>query len=339
MSNRFIVPSKTAELFRFGRWAWQTIIVRHWLVVLVFLLIVGAFLSLRLNVFFSTHNLLNVARTFSWIAIAAFGESLVIIVGGIDLSVGAVMALAGLISALGMRLGVPVSLAIAAGLLTGGLVGWLNGTIIGHVKLPPFIVTLGTMSIARGVTHGLSGGWSVTDLPEGFRALGQSDLPLGPIPIPLPVLFMVGLAALIGLLMGQTSLGRYVYTLADNEQALLASGIRVAQVKVSVYTLCGMLAAAGGLLMTARLGVAAPSAAEGYELDIIAAAVIGGTSLFGGQGSIPGILIGAAIMQMLGNGLVLLGFSAYWQMAALGTMILVFILLDYWRRQKWAKGA
>jgi ribose transport system permease protein len=339
MSGEPTLSAKTISgLARFGRGIWHMTIGRHWLVVLVLLLVLGAFLGLRLDVFFSLHNLLNVARTFSLIAIVAIGESLVIIIGGIDLSVGAVMALAGLISALCMRCGAPVPLAIVAGLSTGGLIGWLNGTIISRVKLPPFIVTLATMSIARGITHGLSGGWSVTDLPEGFRVLGQQNLSLGPIPIPLPVLFMTGLAALIGLLMGQTSLGRYAYTLADNEQALLVSGVRVAQVKTSVYVLCGLLAAVGGLLMTARLSVAAPSAAEGYELDIIAAAVIGGTSLFGGQGSIPGILVGAAVIQMLRNGLVLLGFSAYWQMAALGTMILLFILLDYWRRQKLVKG-
>ncbi|HUX76273.1 MAG TPA: ABC transporter permease, partial [Anaerolineae bacterium] len=131
-----------------------------------------------------------------------------------------------------------------------------------------------------------------------------------------------------------TVLGSYIYTLASNERALLVSGVKVAQLKVLVYTLCGLLTATGGVLMTARLGVAAPTAAVGYELDIIAAAVIGGASLFGGQGSILGVFLGAAIMQMLRNGLVLLGFPAYWQTAAIGTMILAFILLDYWRRQR-----
>ena len=335
MSEKAITPSRTTSGFpRLVQRTWRTIIGPHWLVLLVLLFVVGTFGGLRPKVFFASRNLLNIARTFSYIAIAAFGESMVIIIGGIDLSVGAVMALAGLISALCMRLGLPVPLAVAAGLLTGGLVGWINGTIVGHVQLPPFIVTLGTMSIARGLTHGLSGGWSVTDLPQGFRALGQQDLLLGPLSLPLPALFMLSLAVLIGLLMGQTALGRYVYALADNEQALLVSGVQVARVKMVVYTACGLLTAAGGLLMTARLGVAAPSAALGYELDIIAAAVIGGTSLFGGQGSVPGILVGAAVLQMLGNGLMLMGFSSYWQTAVLGTMILGFILLDYWRRRK-----
>jgi ribose transport system substrate-binding protein len=322
---------KVSLLERLNRY-WRTTIGRYPAVVLMLLLVVAVLSSFQQRTFFTGPNLLNVARTFSWLAIAAFGESLVIIIGGIDLSVGAVMGLSGLISALCMQFGLPVPLAILAGLATGVAVGWLNGTIVAHVQLPPFIVTLGTMSIVQGLTHGISGGWSVTDLPYGFRSLGQSDLVLGPISLPLPFLFALGLAVLVSILTNQTLLGRYVYTLADSEQALRISGINVAQVKVVTYGLCGLLTATGGLLMTARLGVATPTAATGYELDIIAAAVIGGTSLFGGKGSIFGVLLGAVFMQILRNGLVILGFPAYWQEAALGAMILLAILLDYWQR-------
>jgi ribose transport system substrate-binding protein len=329
------LPTKSrSNVLRMLARLWRTTIGRYPVVVLLLLTVVGILSSLQQRTFFTGPNLLNVARTFSWLAIAAFGESMVIIIGGIDLSVGAMMGLAGLISALCMQIGLPVSVAIVAGLATGGLVGWVNGTIVAHVKLPPFIVTLGTMSVVQGLTHGLSGGWSVTDLPQGFRVLGQSDLVLGPISLPLPFIFVLGLAVLVSLLTNQTLLGRYVYALADSEQALRISGLDVDRIKVTTYTLCGLLAAAGGLLMTARLGVATPTAATGYELDIIAAAVIGGTSLFGGKGSILGVLLGAAFMQVLRNGLVLLGFPAYWQEAAMGAMILLAILLDYWQRQK-----
>jgi ribose transport system substrate-binding protein len=313
---------------------WRMTVGRYPVVVLLLLIIVGLLSSLQQQTFFTGPNLLNVARTFSWLAIAAFGESMVIIIGGIDLSVGATMGLAGLNSAMCMQIGLPVPLAILAGLATGALIGWTNGTIVARVKLPPFIVTLGTMSVVQGLTHGLSGGWSVTDLPQGFRMLGQSDLVLGPISLPLPFIFVLGLAVLVSLVTNQTLLGRYIYALADSEQALRISGLNVAQVKMTTYTLCGLLAAAGGLLMTARLGVATPTAATGYELDIIAAAVIGGTSLFGGKGSILGVLLGAAFMQVLRNGLVLLGFPAYWQEATMGAMILLAILLDYWQRDK-----
>jgi len=318
---------------RFWRGIWRLLLGRHEIVVLVLLLIIGTFLSLRTDTFLTWNNLSNISRAFSWIAIAAFGESMTIIIGGIDLSVGAVMALAGLITARSLEADLPVPFAVTAGLLTGGLVGWVNGTLVGRVGLPPFIVTLGTMSIARGITFGLTGGWPVRNLPPGFRLLGQQDLLLGSLSLPLPFLIMLGLAVLVNLLMGQTVLGNYIYTLASSERALLTSGVNVVQIKTLVYTLCGVLTAMGGLLMTARLGVAAPMAAIGYELDIIAAAVIGGTSLFGGEGSVLGVLLGAAVMQMLRNGLVLLGLSAYWQTAVMGTMILAFILLDHWRRQ------
>jgi len=306
---------------------------RHEFAASVLLLGIGAFLSLQTDTFLIGNNLSNISRAFSWIAIAAFGECMVIIIGGVDLSVGAVMALAGLISALCLRAGVATPLAIGAGLLTGGLVGWVNGTMIGRVKLPPFIVTLATMSVVRGLTSVLTGGWPVRNLPPGFRALGQYDLQIGPLALPLPTSIMLGLAVLVSLLLNQTVTGKYIYTLSRSERALLVSGVNVVQIKILVYTLCGLLAAVGGLLMTARLGVAAPTAAMGYEVDIIAASVIGGTSLFGGEGSIFGVLLGAAIMQTLRNGLVLLGFPAYLQTMTLGTMILLAILFDYWRRQ------
>jgi ribose transport system substrate-binding protein len=233
-----------------------------------------------------------------------------------------------------MQIGLPVPLAIVAGLAVGGLAGWLNGTVVAHVKLPPFIVTLGTMSVVQGLTYGLSGGWPVTDLPHGFRLLGQSDLLLGPVSLPLPFVLVLGLAILVSSLTNRTLLGRYIYALADSEQALRTSGVNVAQVKVATYTFCGLLAAIGGLLMTARLGVATPTAARGYELDIIAAAVIGGTSLFGGKGSTLGVLLGAAFIQSLRNGLVLLGVPTYWQGAAMGAVILLSISLDYWQRER-----
>jgi ribose transport system permease protein len=311
---------------------------RHEIIALALALVIGSVLSLRLGTFLTKPNLLNIARTFSWIAIAAFGESIVIVTGGIDMSVGAVMALAGLVSVMGMKAGLPVTAAIAAGLLVGVLVGWINGVVVGRVRLPPFIVTLGTMSIVRGIIFGLSGGWSFCVMPAGFRMLGQHTLSLGPLPLPLPVIIMLALATLLHLFMRHTVLGNYIYTLGNSERALVSSGVNVAAIRVLVYILCGALAATGGLLMTARLGVAAPTAATGYELDIIAAAVIGGTSLLGGEGSIPGVLLGAAILGILHNGLVLSGFSGYWGIAANGTMNLIFILLDRWRRQREDRG-
>jgi ribose transport system permease protein len=304
------------------------------LFVFVLLLIVVLLLSFTTDTFLSSNNLQNVARNFAWIAIPAFGESLVIIIGGIDLSVGSVMALAGLVSALALRFGLPNILAILAGLAAGALVGWINGTLVGRVRFPPFIVTLGTSSVVRGIIFGLAGGWPVRDLSPSFRFLGQADIRLGSLPIPVPVLVMSVLALLVYALLNRTILGRYIYALGDNEQALIVTGIGLPQIKTVVYTLCGTLTAVGGILMTARLGVAAPTAAVGYELDIIAAVIIGGTSLFGGEGSTLGVLLGAVFLQVLRNGLVLLGIPAYWQTAALGSIILLALLLDFFRQNR-----
>ena len=203
---------------------------------------------------------------------------------------------------------------------------------INMVSMFAFIVTLGTMSIVRGIALSLTGGWPVRTLPPAFRMLGQYDLPLGSWLIPLPFLIMLGLAVLSSLFLNQTVLGGYIYTLGSSERALRVSGVNPTQIKILVYSLCGVLTAIGGLLMTARLGVAAPTAALGYELDIIAAAIIGGVSLFGGRGSILGVLLGAVFLQVFRNGLILLGFPSYWQSVTIGAVILVAILLDSWRR-------
>lgn len=324
------VPSRTSGVHPLRR-GWTTLISRQELVIVTLLLLVGTALSLGTETFLSRTNLFNIARACSWIAIAALGEALVIIIGGIDLSVGAVMALAGFVCALCLQADWPVPAALLAGLLTGSLVGWVNGVLIGRIGLPPFIVTLGTMSLARGVVLGLTRGEPIRHLPQTFLMLGQAEL--WPGAWPLPVIYMLVLAALVSLLLHQTVLGRYIYTLGRNERALVIAGVDTAQLKVSVYLLSGALTAVAGLLLTARVGVAAPTAAVGYELDVIAAAVIGGTSLFGGEGSVIGVLLGTALLQIVRNGLVLLGVPAYWQTVALGSMILVVILLDYWRRR------
>jgi ribose transport system permease protein len=302
--------------------------------VLVLFLVVLVFLSLQTDTFLSNQNLSSVARNVSWIAVVALGQSMVIILGGIDLSVGATLALAGLVAASTLQAGLPVPLAIAAGLLIGVVIGCINGLMVAVVRLPPFIVTLGTMSVGRGIAYGLTKGWSVTSLPQGFLLLGQYDLRIGSWSVPLPFLLTLGIVLLISLLLNRTVVGDYIFAMSSGERALLLSGVDVVRLKVLVYTLCGLLAAVGGLLMTARLGVAAPAAAIGYEVDVVAAAVIGGTSMFGGVGSTLGVLLGAAITQMLYNGLILLGLPSYWQTVTIGAMILAAVLLDYWRRRR-----
>jgi ribose transport system permease protein len=223
--------------------------------------------------------------------------------------------------------------AVAGGLVTGLVVGFLNGLMITKGKLPPFIATLGSLLMARGLCYGLTGGWPVRDLPQAFRNLGQYDIPIAGLGVPLPLIFVLVLAVLTSIFLTRTVWGYRIYAVGGNETATALSGINTDRVKVMVYSLCGFLTAIGGVLMTARLGVAAPTAAQGYELDVIAAAVVGGTSLMGGEGTILGVLIGAAIMQVLRNGLVLVGVSAYWLQAVQGLVIVVAIMLDQLRKR------
>jgi ribose transport system permease protein len=305
--------------------------------ILLVLILMGAFLAWQTegNFLDPNKNLFNVMRAFSWIAISAVGEILVIFTGGIDLSVGSTMALAGLVAALAVTSwGLPVGPGIIVGLLVGVVIGLVNGLLISRAKLPPFIATLGTMSIARGMCYGFTNGQPVRSLPESFTFLGQYDLPVLGLRVPLPVILMFIFAIIMAAFLNRTVWGYRIYALGGNEQATALSGINTGRVKLLVYTLCGLLTAMGGLLMTARLGVAAPTAALGYELDVIAAVVIGGTSLTGGEGTILGVLIGAAIMQVLRNGLVLLGFPAYWQPAAIGLVIIIAITLDQLRKRR-----
>jgi ribose transport system permease protein len=302
-------------------------------VFLILLAMVGG-LSLYTDTFLTSTNIFNILRAFSWIAISAFGQCMVIISFGIDLSVGSVMGLSGLASAMLLERGINVPVAVVGGLLTGLVVGFLNGLMIAKGRLPPFIATLGSLLMARGLCYGLTGGWPVRGLPQTFRNLGQYDIPIAGFGVPLPLIFMLVFAVLTSIFLTRTVWGYRIYALGGNETATALSGINTDRVKIMVYSLCGFLTAIGGVLMTARLGVAAPTAADAYELDVIAAAVVGGSSLAGGEGTILGVLIGAAIMQVLRNGLVLVGVSAYWLQAVQGLVIVVAIMLDQLRKRR-----
>lgn len=302
--------------------------------ILIILLLMGTFLALRTTTFLTGDNIFNVMRAFSWIAIAGFGEIFVIIIAGIDLSVGSIMALAGLVTAMALVAGLPIWLCILIGMAVGALIGLLNGLLVSRGHLPAFIATLGTMSIARGFCYGLTNGQPVQNLPPAFRVIGQGSLPLFGLNIPYPVFIMFALALIVGIFLSRTIWGYRIYALGGNEQAARLSGINTTRIKLLVFTLSGLLAGIGGILMTSRLNVAAPTAAMGYELDVIAAVFIGGASTSGGSGTILGVLVGAAIMQVLRNGLVLLGFPAYWQPAAIGTVILIALMLDQVRRRR-----
>jgi ribose transport system permease protein len=312
---------------------WRDLVARPEFGVFLIMLVLVVALTATTDTFLTATNVSNILRAFSWIAISAFGQCMVIITAGIDLSVGSVMGISGLAGAMLLVRGVPVPLAVAGGLLTGLLVGLLNGLMITKGKLPPFIATLGSMFIFRGLCYGLTGGWPVRELPQSFRNLGQTDVSIAGFGIPVPFLFALALAVITSLFLTRTMWGYRIYAVGGNETATRLSGISTDRVKILVYSLCGFLTAVGGILMTARLGVAAPTAANAYELDVIATVVVGGTSLMGGEGTILGVLLGAAFMQVLRNGLVLWGVSAYWLQAVQGLIIVSAIMLDQLRKR------
>lgn len=315
-------------------------------VVLIAMMLFFGLLS-RNQSFLQPGNIMNIIRDFSWIAIPAFGMTFVIISGGIDLSVGSIMAIAGLAAAAvvssdrtpflvgGEVPGWTTILGILLGLGVGALCGLANGFMITVLRLPPFIATLGMLQIARGIVYGLAQGWPIQNLSTDFVPLGRTLLPVSQqFSLPLPTLIMLIAAVLMWILLTRTSFGYRVSAVGGNENAARLSGINVRRTKILVYTLCGLMAGAGGVLLTARLGVAAPTAAQGYELDVIAAVVVGGTSMSGGEGSILGTLIGAAIMQVLRTGLNLIGVEAYWLPVAQGLIIVAAITLDQWYRRR-----
>lgn len=274
--------------------------------------------------FLTVSNLLNVAQQTSINAIIAVGLTFVIITAGIDLSVGSIMAFAGVVLASVLHTGIPVPLALLLGLSVGLLCGIANGLLISYGRLPPFISTLGMMSVARGAALLYTQGRPISGFSKSFRFLATGEF----FHIPTPVIIMTGVYLVAHFILARTKLGRYTYAMGGNEEAAILSGVNVKFHKTIVYGISGMLSALGAIILTARLNSAQPIAGIMYELDAIAATVIGGTSLMGGEGKIIGTLIGAFIMGVLRNGLNLLGVSSFIQQTVIGSVIILAVLMD-----------
>lgn len=292
-------------------------------------------LSLLSDRFFTADNGWNILRQISVNLCLSVGMTLVILSGGIDLSCGAILALAGAVAAGLLKNGwvVPgtdallqftTSGAICAGVLVGGAAGAVNGVVITRFRLPPFVATLGMLSIARGLTMLWTGGFPITGLGESFGHLGTGAL-LG---MPMPVWIMLTLTGVFMVVTQRTRFGRHLYAVGGNERAARLTGLNVGAIKLAVYTLAGALAGVAGLIVTARLDSAQPNAGLGYELDSIAAVVIGGTSLSGGRGSVGGTVLGCLIIGVLNNGLFLLNVSPFWQQVIKGAVILLAVAID-----------
>jgi ribose transport system permease protein len=297
--------------------------------VLLALIVLIVFLGLYTDTFLTVNNILDTLRAVSFTGIAAIGQLMVILTGGLDLSVGSVMAMAGIVVAFLLN-HLCIPLAIIISMFIGVLVGFVNGLFVNKTEISPVIVTLAMLSIVRGLAFALSGGMPIGGMPSSFINLGVGKL-LG---IPIPILFFIIIGLLTHTILSKTAFGYHLYATGGNPTAARYSGVNTHNVKYLAYVFSGVMGVIGGILLTARIGVAQSSVAQGYELDIIAAVVIGGASLNGGVGTVAGTIFGAIIMGIIRNGLVLMNISPYWHQAVSGMMILIAVLLNQARLSK-----
>ncbi len=302
---------------------------------LLALFVLMVLLTIFTDSFLSTENMWNVLRQVSINLCLSVGMTLVIISSGIDLSVGAILAFSGAVCAgllkwgialesFDLWIGFTVLGAVSAAAIVGYLLGWFNGWVITKFTVPPFVATLAMLTIARGMSYLYTQGKPISNLGEGFEFIG-SGWWLG---IPVPVWISIGVVLIFVFITNKTSLGRFIYAIGGNERAALLSGVPVKKVKRLVYAISGLMAAIGGVLITSRLNSAQPNAGMSYELDAIAAIVIGGTSLSGGKGTVMGTVLGVLLIGVLNNGLVLLNVSPFWQQVVKGLVILLAVVID-----------
>lgn len=300
------------------KWNWNDFAI---LIILVVLIVIMAIIN---PVFLTLNNIMNIARQVSIVAIAGIGMTYVLISAEIDLSVGSLVGLTGVIAAMAMKEGMPIAVACLLAIAVSVFCGFMNGVIHTYVKIPSFIVTMGMMNIARGAVLVLTNSYPVTGLPEEFKMLGRGYM-LG---IPIPVVLMFACYIIGYFVLKYMRFGRSIYAIGGNIEAARLSGISVSKNKVLIHTICGLTAGIAGVVLAARLFSGQPSAGNGMELDAIAAAVIGGTSTAGGKGRLWGTLLGALILGIITNGMNLMNISTNWQYIMQGAIIIVAVGLD-----------
>ena len=297
-------------------------------IVLIFLIII---LSIFTPNFFSSINLINIVRQIAFIAIIGFGVTGVIVSGGIDLSSGSIVGATSVIVASVAHPGqMPLIFTILIGLAVGVVAGFINGFIIAKTQIPPFIVTLGMYTVARGFAMMFTGGQPVNDLSPAFNFIGGGKVWF----IPVPIIIMIVFAILAHTLFVHTRFGKHMFAVGGNEQAAVISGVHVQRIKIKTYTFAGLLASVSGITLTARICSGQPSLGGGFELDAIAAAVIGGTSMSGGVGTIFGTVCGALIIGVINNGMELIHINIYWQQIVKGIIIVLAVFIDQIRQKK-----
>jgi len=292
--------------------------------VLIVLLVVFGALTLASDDFLTGNNLANLARQVSIFGILAIGQLMVILTGGIDLSVGSILGLAGAVTAQLLVAGVQIPLALLLGALVGAVLGIITGLLVTRFKLPPFIATLGMLGIARGVVLVITDANTIQGLPDGFQEIANGSV----VGIPNLLILFVVIAAIAAFVLKRTVFGRYVYAVGSNPEAARLAGVPVRLVTITVYGIAGLLSAVGGVLLTSRLGAGVPTAGTGFELQAIAACVIGGASLSGARGSAIGAACGALLIGVLNNGGNLLAVNSFYLQIAIGLLILVAVAFD-----------
>lgn len=300
------------------------------LAILVAFIILCVGLSIATPAFFTKDNILNVLRQVATNSNLAIGLTMAIIIGGIDLSVGAILAFSGLLCSSFISDGMNLGLAVLLAFTLGALFGLLNGLIIAYTNMPPFVVTLATQNIARGIVNVYANGQPISARNPVFNFLGVGYF-LG---IPLPVIYSFVLLAVMILILGRSKFGRQLYAVGGNEEAARFSGINIKKVKIIVYTLCGALASFSGIILAARMYSGQPTAGDGFELDAIAASVLGGVSFSGGVGKLGGTIIGVLVLGVLTNGLNLLNINSFWQYIIKGIIILLAVYLDILKKRR-----
>lgn len=282
-------------------------------------------------VFISVGNVFNVLRSTGFTLITALGMSLVLIAGGLDLSVGSVLALGGCVTGVAMTTyNLPISISILLGCVAGLLIGLLNGIVIIKFKIPPLIMTLGMMNMARGIVYILTKGVPIYPLAEKFQAIEQEDLWGVP-----KVVIIAGILAIIAhVFLTQSTIGRSIYAVGGNRNAAQLSGISINKINLICYSVTGILAALTGVIMSSRLGSAQPSAGVGYELAVISAVIIGGTSTNGGSGTIAGTVIGALFVNILSNAMTIMKVSVYWQDFVIGFILIAAVVIDQLKKDR-----
>ena len=295
---------------------------------LIVLAIEIVFFSARSDFFLDAANFKNIGRAMTIIGIAAIGQTVVIIAGGFDLSVGSIMAATGILSAYLVNHGSTLAVAILLALLLGVVIGFLNGTIIAYLRINPLIATLATLSIVRGIAYVVTSGKAEVVSDHSYLSIGTGSI-LG---IPTVVVLLVVLFLFVGFLLPRTRFGRYAYAIGSNTRASRLSGVHVPRWQIAFYGLSGILAAVAGCITVARTGTAEPSANLTAELEVITAVILGGASLSGGRGRLFGTFLGLAVLAVLANGLILLGVPSYWQLVVKGGVLLIAVTWDELRR-------